>query len=71
MHLVFFFFLNMNLDSALYKSVTVIEEVRISQETSTSLPFSVWGGYIYGTCPALTIPDRDTRSKLSHADFML
>lgn len=40
MHL--FFFLNMNLDSALYKSVTVIEEVRISQETSTSLLCVGW-----------------------------
>lgn len=32
----------MNLDSALYKSVTVIEEVRISQETSTSLLCVGW-----------------------------
>lgn len=57
----------MNFDSALYKSITVIEEVRISQEMSISL---LCMGWLY-LCHLSSAdrPDRDTRSKHSHARF--
>lgn len=57
----------MNFDSAVYKSITVIEEVRTSQEMSISLLCVGW--FYLCHLSSTDKPDRDTGSKHSHAGF--